>query len=704
MKKIYKTLFLSSIISLSAAGSLSAQNVEPCGTTLFNERARTAHPELVQKEVDYINSLKKIEKERSGRSAGQVYVIPMVFHVIHVNGPENIPDANIIAQVDRLNKDFRKLGADTSLIDPAFQGIAADCEIEFRLATIDPNGNCTNGIERIYSHTTFDAGDNAKLNQWPRDKYLNVWVINNIPSDGAGTILAYAYYPSAADGVMYPFDGILMISSTCNGTSKTLTHELGHWMSLSHTWGSGEIGVACGDDGVSDTPETMGHFSTCPAYDSTCNDGVLENIENYMDYSNCTYMFTLGQKDRMRAALESPVADRNNLWSAANLVATGVDPVGPACKPIPDFYANRYTVCPGGTVTFTKNITNTSGTAPSVVWSFPGGSPSTSTSSAATVTVTYPTAGIYPVQLKATNSMGTDSVLKTDYIKVGPTSAFYYGPAQEPFEVVNNYFYQWNVVNYDNHPDYGSNTWGLSSSAGSSGTHSVFMTAYGNYNNDVDDLISPPFNLTGMTGVSLTFKCAAASVATSAAEMTDMLKVYSSTDCGATWQIRKTFNAAGTNPFVNNGYHPEYYIPASSSEFTMHSVTVPSVIVTANTRFKFEYTSSNLGNNLYLDDINIQGTVGIDENVVDESSISIFPNPTSQTSTISYHLNKKADVKVQLVDILGKQVMNVSNTSQPEGDYSLNISKEELGLNSGIYFVRLIVDGNTITKKLIISE
>jgi PKD repeat protein len=507
---------------------------------------------------------------------------------------------------------------------------------------------------------------------------------------------------------MYPFDGILMIASQCNGTSRTLTHELGHWMSLNHTWGGGEINVACGDDGVLDTPETKGHFSTCPAFDSTCNPGVLENIQNYMDYSSCVYMFTEGQKTRMRSALESPVADRNNLWSAANLAATGVDGSGVACKPIPDFYANRYTICPGGTVTFTKNIMNTTGTAPSVVWSFPGSNTPTSTSSAASVTVTYPTAGTYPVQLKATNSVGTDSILKTDYIKVVPTSAFYYGPAMENFETTSNYFQQWNVTNYDNHPDYGSYTWGLSSTSGYSGNHSVFMTAYNNYVNDVDDLVSPSYNLTGMTGVQFTFRCAAATRATSTDDMVEELRLMHSTDCGATWvntKVFKPYYTSATIPvFVNNGYHPEFYTPANASEYQFHAVTLPSSAVTYNTRFKFQYKSGSLGNNVYIDDINIMGTVGVEENSVDESSVSIYPNPTQSQSTVSYHLNKKAAVSFQLVDVLGKKVMDISTANQPEGDYSIVLSKENMGLRNGIYFVKLTIDNNTITKKLVISE
>ncbi|MBK7855670.1 MAG: hypothetical protein IPJ79_12925 [Bacteroidetes bacterium] len=84
------------------------------------------------------------------------------------------------------------MNADTASIVPAFQGIAADCEIEFRLARLDPNGNCTNGIDRIKSIKTYDADDASKLNPWPSDEYLNIWTVSNFGTSHANAA-AYAY-------------------------------------------------------------------------------------------------------------------------------------------------------------------------------------------------------------------------------------------------------------------------------------------------------------------------------------------------------------------------------------------------------------------------------------------------------------------------------------------------------------------------------
>jgi hypothetical protein len=881
-----------------------AQTVAPCATNEFTNKLRAEHPHLQQDFDNYNQSITTAAANRSGERR-TTYIIPVVFHVLHTNGTENISDQKIFDQVARLNVDYN--GPNPTNVIRQFRGLMDTVNIEFRLAQLDPNGNCTNGIERIYTHKTNQADNGSKLNQWPRDKYLNIWVVKDIAgSTPSATILGYAQFPSDVNGPLYVYDGIVAVFNTINGTSTTMSHEIGHWLNLQHTWGStNEPNVACGDDLVSDTPQTKGHFSTCPILDAVCttnpftanfgfdslttasgttdptpnpvitavtntdftavgvspnssanqmfaysdwglgapdgattfsaltgaintgkyyevkftpqfgysmkytqinfkvsrnatgartfairssrdgfannlgtsasgayaatasvgtadaaNMGIqspgiffiknditssinsgkivitgtsftndtmpvtfriyawnaedaagtfsidsinfigssdqIENVENYMDYSNCTEMFTHGQGTRMRTALESSVSDRNNLWSADNLAATGV--LTPqVCKPFPDFYVNKPRICAGGNVTFTKNIQH--GTPDSIRWTFYGGTPSTSTSTAATINVVYPTAGLYKVVLVAYNAGGTDSVAKTDYIRVDETWAEvpYGGAFLEDFQNTSDFYWKWQVHNYDNNPS----TWYVSNTTGYLSTKSVVMAAHNNYQYDVDDLVSPSFDLSYTSGNIMTFRCAAASTAGAGFDVNDKLNVYASSNCGTSWTLLKTFK---DSTLINNGYSPFYFTPTSSNQWALRTVNIPATFAVGNVRFKFEYTSGSASNNVWLDDINITGVVGIDENNDAMSSLAIYPNPTNQSSTIAYHLSSKADTRIEVVDVLGKVVFVQSNSNQPEGDYKVNVSKQNLNLRNGIYFVKFSVDNKSTTKKLIITE
>ena len=184
-------------------------------------------------------------------------------------------------------------------------------------------------------------------------------------------------------------------------------------------------------------------------------------------------------------------------------------------------------------------------------------------------------------------------------------------------------------------------------------------------------------------------------------DVTDKLNVYTSTNCGQTWTQRASFH---DSTLINNGYQSGYFIPNSSSVWSLKTVVIPAAAATSNVRFKFEYTSGPASNNIYIDNINITGVVGINENLSSASTLSIFPNPTSESSTIAYHLEKKADTKLTVTDVLGKTVFTQTNGAQSEGDYTVVISRQNQNLRNGIYFIRLTVGDQSITKKLIITE
>lgn len=372
-----------------------------CGTDAYVKQ-------LEQEDAGY--SLRRIAIEQrvqqatrqESHSQGQqlrqgVITIPVVFHVVYNSEEENISDEQLYSQLDILNADFRRLNTDAVNTPEYFQGVAADAEIEFCLATIDPEGNPTTGITRTRSgQSAFSyVRDNIKYaveggtNIWNSSQYLNIWICN-IESG----ILGYATLPGAAahrDGVVLyyksvgappanPFPGPYNLG-------RTATHEVGHWLGLRHIWGSGS---SCLDsDGIDDTPNQLSETPGCPSgINISCENGPFGNMyQNYMDYTNdnCMNLFTAGQVNFMKTVLTTTrTSIVNSIVCSYNLLA--------------DFeFANPADtlVAAGRTVTF-NDISL--GIKPGKwLWEFEGGMPATSTEQ--NPSVIYPRAGVYKVKL-----------------------------------------------------------------------------------------------------------------------------------------------------------------------------------------------------------------------------------------------------------------------------------------------------------------
>lgn len=280
---------------LLAVGLAHGQQVLPCATDLVQQRLIEQNPDLVRQNAEYELGLQEYLQAKAGlRDDGDtaIYVIPIVFHILYDpttgNDNHNLSNSLIEAQVAQLNRDYRKQNADTvNVVDP-FKSIIADVRVRFQLATKDPFGNCTNGIDRITSLRSSQAADFSKLNPWFRDRYVNVWVIRALEQNTPGSItLGYSQLPAyVQDDYGALRDGVIMLSSEIGTVSTTLTHELGHFLNLEHVWGStNQPGVACGDDNVADTPITKGHFSFCDLNDHECNSW---NINQAYTFDNVT--------------------------------------------------------------------------------------------------------------------------------------------------------------------------------------------------------------------------------------------------------------------------------------------------------------------------------------------------------------------------------------------------------------------------------
>lgn len=691
---------------------------------------------------EFATWLQSVDINQFELSESGARIIPMVVHILHEGGTENISKAQVLSQITAINKDFRGLNA--GLSSPAFQGhptfssLVADCNIEFRLATKDPQGNCTDGIVRVYTPKTNQAKDFTKFKQisyWDREKYFNVWVVKSIFNDTKyGQILGYAQFPFPY-GSQYPLtstDGVAVIhnafgttGTAASGTGATLTHEAGHWLGLFHIWGDED----CGDDGIDDTPvHKEPNFSgpscfpipktaTCYDADLYMRDTIGEMWMDFMDYTSdqCLWMFSLGQSEKMDFVL-STIPFRANLIKNDNNVLTGTDDAAYAapCSPAPiaDFWSRTGTnevvttklLCAGQSLTFNHGTYNA--VPSSLDWAFEGGAPATSTANSPAIT--YNTAGVYDVTLTAANAVGSNTKVKQDYVRVyndvaDVSSHIYY----EPFEYGSLYEQgKWLSVNEGNL----NNRWEWFESAGYLSTKSMRLKNDNNITFETDALISPMYNLTTIDNEQASFRYAYAKLTDNPyVDQSDELSVYVSTNCGLNW-LRRNITVDGTatptlkgSRLVTAGLAPNGFVPHSANQWKEAFINIVPYINEDNVRFMFIFKSGGAyGNDLYIDDLLIQNSqaIGVEENLAGQTDFNVFPNPVTQVSEIHFNLLTAGNVHVDILDITGRVVSNLFVGELQQGEQIFGLDRTTLGA-SGVYFVRLQINGVISTQKII---
>jgi len=667
-------------------------------------------------------------------------IIPVVFHIIHKYGVENITREQVEDAIALMNLDYNRQNPDTANTFPLFKSRAADCQIEFRLAKIDPWGNCTDGIVRVYDPRTDYAYFNVmRDNSWPYSKYMNVYAVNFIYPEGivlpAGALIG-GLSPLTPDNMLSPsagdtlLDGVLvrhdcvgsigtatsMSGSGINNYNRVMTHETGHFFNLYHPFQNLMASVLGLDncthvswlglngDEVDDTPPVKQATQGCPAPGSvnSCTTTITgygdepDMIENYMDYANgvCQNIFTNGQLARINATL---MGTRRNLWSYENLVETGVlDTLPSQCAPIAEFTSTRQTVCEGVSVTFSDFSYN--GLPTEWEWSFPGGTPVTSTDQ--NPVITYNTAGTYNVILKASNSFGDNTITKTNYMHIGAPTATNTAPFTEGFElpnVLNNYLTENSIPGFVK--------WQRTTQASYSGNASLKLNSNNTSILAIDAIITPAYDLSNMQYPRLKFKVAYKGVKMSnplgGADLYNYgdLRILVSTNCGQTWQPRKTIqdSALATVAIGDTAS----FKPTSQAQWREEIVAaLNNVAGNPNVMFKFEFKNKG-GNNLYIDDINVYNdNVGVEETELNVNDVNIYPNPLTDNSVISFNLINNTSLKIQLYDILGKEVGLVFDGYLNEGAHTLQFDKKPF--KAGMYFMHLNFNNTTVVKPVTI--
>ena len=317
-------------------GSLSAQNQTlPCATNEYIKYLEQ-HQAGTQKNIEetFFES-KRFSNIKFKKKKDTIYTIQVVFHVVYNNSLENLDEDYIFSQIEELNECFRRQNPDTIDTRAIFLPVAADAGIEFELAKLDPDGNPTSGIIRkstpipTFGQFPINLTNADRVKEslygsqiWDPDRYLNIWVCD-LSVSGFDALLGYAYPPTNADNwgsnsfttknkqgvvIHYKVVGKNNPLSLSTG-SKTLVHEVGHYLGLRHIWGDGSRNQGCNvDDYMDDTPNSRAASNGCSLGQNSCinNPGDLPDmIENYMDYSDgdCQNMFTEQQVGQMRSNL-----------------------------------------------------------------------------------------------------------------------------------------------------------------------------------------------------------------------------------------------------------------------------------------------------------------------------------------------------------------------------------------------------------------
>jgi hypothetical protein len=685
-----------------------------CGTETAILQQIQANPALLQvrqaKEARLREATLRMKQIKAlSKTSYSTITIPVVVHIVLKN-PASVTDAQVLSQIATLNEDYIAANADMSKLPAAWQPLIGNSSLQFCLAQRTPDGNPTDGIDRVTTTRNTFSIDNAAqavkfassggADIWDNTRYLNIWVCD-LAGDYLGVATFPGLYPSNQEGVAVDY---VAFGSTGTATSpynkgRTTVHEIGHYFTLRHTWG--DESACAADDGIDDTPLQGTNTYGCPAFpvEDKCtvdSPGIMFN--NYMDYSDdaCMLLFTSEQVDRMRVSLD---ADHASLLTSdgcqpVNLLANDAQvlkifsPSGQICENsiTPYIILKNKGLTKLTSVTINYQVDNDD--VQTFNWT---GSLTALKTDTLFLPDSAPGEGAHILKVSTTQPNGvTDDDLTNDTASIA--FQFYADgtfPLTEGFEGSTFPSTGWEIMNYDD-----SYTWEVNTDAAKSGTKSIVIHNMDyNTNGAIDDLFSPLLDPSGKDSVFLFFDVAAGSYsgASSSNDLWDSLLVLTTSDCGITFD--SAYKKGGPDMLTHKQAVSTEFIP-TAAEWRRDSVNLTPIIKKGKFRVVFR-NISNAENNVYLDNINL--VTRNTQPYLKEHGLTIGPNPTSNQVFITF-LNPPADLQyIALYNTLGQQVAKQPATSiNSSNRFIFDLVNEP----NGIYFVKLIYRNSVKTIKI----
>jgi hypothetical protein len=457
------------------------------------------------------------------------------------------------------------------------------------------------------------------------------------------------------------------------------------------------------------------------------------NAQNIMDYTYCSKMFTPGQVERMRAALNSTTGKRNELHTPENLERTGFG-ITPAVTPQAEYSIERgrsaagttsseqmvFSCAENGTadVPFSFEFVNRTWRAipTSLEWSLSNDATVPTSTSTTNVRTKFKNTGWADVILKATNANGSTEFESNTKVYIADPNAidaksvvYEFNNAEEnsKFPTFNHFDnrYKWQVT--DN-----AGTYDRSSMKYTSYDNRIGAQLYlGSPAADYDDFYTPAIDLStlGSTGY-MNFMYAGAYAVLDPAAMKDVLEIAYSTNCGGTWNIISTMSGAElqtAGSVVDKEFNPDWMDwKGKSIELKSGTAAIRNERVFFRFRYKpsvrNEHVGLASGNNFFIDRIQFSDwTLSLDNKNIENTDFVLAPNPTNQNTFVTFKSNN-SNVTVKVLDITGKLVYEAPVQNVQSGS-KIEIPAAQFSAK-GIYMIKVVGDNNlNKTEKLIVQ-